>query len=205
MIIGPKYKICRRLGDGTFEKCQLPAFQQRKNRGQINRPRKHKGGQRSDYAIALIEKQRIRFGYGITERQLSNYVAASRLTGGNVAETLYRKLERRLDNVVYRMGLASTRRLARQLVSHGHIIVNGRRTTIPSYEVREGDVVMVRTESKRKAIFQNDKERFDASTAPAWLSVEKVEQRAVVSGVPVFDQNVEAANLGIVIGFYSRV
>lgn len=205
MISGPKYKVCRRLGDGVYEKCQLPAFQARKNRGQINKPRKHRSGQRSDFALALIEKQRVRFGYGITERQLSNYVKAATGHGGNTAANLYELLEKRLDNVVYRMGLAKTRRLARQLVSHGHIVVNNRKVTIPSYQVKKEDLVSVRKESKEKTIFLNLKEKQERKDVPAWLSFDLAELKAKVLGAPLPEAETEGSNLSTVIGFYSRV
>jgi small subunit ribosomal protein S4 len=205
MITGPKYKVCRRLGDGVYEKCQLPAFQQRKNRGHQNLPKKHRSGQRSDFANALIEKQRVRFGYGITERQMGNYVTKARQTGGNVAENLYRLLESRLDNVVYRAGLAKTRRLARQLVSHGHVTVNGRRVTIPSRHITQGEAVAVRPESKDKGAFTLVKEMAKDIRTPAWLSFDPISLKADVAGAPVFDPGAEGANFSTVIGFYSRV
>lgn len=205
MITGPKYKVCRRLGEGVYEKCQLPAFQMRKNRGHQNLPKKHRSGQRSDYGNALIEKQRVRFGYGITEGQLSNYVKSARKAGGNVAENLYRLLESRLDNIVYRTGLAKTRRFARQLVSHGHVTVNGRRVNIPSRHTKEGDVVAVRPQSRGKGAFATVQETAKEAHPPAWLSFDALSYSANVAGVPVFDQGIEGANFSTVIGFYSRV
>lgn len=205
MITGPKYKVCRRLGEGVYEKCQLPAFQVRKNRGHQNLPKKHRSGQRSDYANALIEKQKVRFGYGITERQLGNYVKSARKLGGNTAENLYRLLEARLDNVVYRSGLAKTRRLARQLVSHGHITVNGRRVNIPSRHIKEGEVVAVRPESKNKGAFSLVKEKKEEARLPVWLSFDLETFSANINGAPVFDPGAEGANFSTVIGFYSRV
>src|SRR5436190_12065337 len=122
MISKPKFKICRRLGPGVYDKCQTVKF------SASTGPAAGIGGKRpkalSEYGAQLVEKQKIRFSYGISERQLSNYVEkASHIKGAGTAEKLYEGLESRLDNAVYRMGLAPTRRAARQMVSHGHFVV----------------------------------------------------------------------------------
>jgi small subunit ribosomal protein S4 len=120
MIIGPKYKICRRLGSGVFDQCQSPKFmlsEAKKTKVAKKGPRK----QVSEYGQQLGEKQKIRFSYGISEKQLGNYVEEATSSKGSVAsEKLFELLETRLDNTIYRLGLASTRRLARQMASHGH-------------------------------------------------------------------------------------
>src|SRR5690606_40724543 len=124
MQTGPKYKICRRLGSHIYEKCQTQKFQlseARKGKGM-------RGGRRrnvSEYGEQLLEKQRVRFTYGLKERQFASYVKKATGTAAVPAEELYQSLERRLDNVIYRLGLAPSRAYARQLVSHGHITVNG--------------------------------------------------------------------------------
>jgi small subunit ribosomal protein S4 len=139
MKIGPKYKICKRLGGGIFEKCQTQKFQ-------IAEARARKRGSRrrgmSDYGKQLLEKQKVRFSYGITEKQLRKYVSSSTLAQDAVS-AIYSSLEMRLDNVVYRAGLASTRRMARQLVAHGHITVNGRKLKVPSYATKVDDEIAV--------------------------------------------------------------
>ena len=132
MKTGPRYKICKRLGNGVFEKCQTQKFTLSESRRsfQGRRPR-----QISDYGKQLLEKQRVRFTYGITEQQFVNYVNSATKKEGDAAATLLSTLERRLDNVVYRLGLAPTRRAARQMVVHGHILVNGKKAAIPSHVV----------------------------------------------------------------------
>src|SRR3989344_3371850 len=132
MLSKPKFKICRRLGSGVYDKCQTTKFSTSSKGGMASGKRPKAP---SEYGAQLIEKQKIRFSYGISERQLSNYVKKASLMKGAGAEKLYEELESRLDNVIYRMGLASTRRAARQMVSHGHFIVNDKKVTIPSYEV----------------------------------------------------------------------
>src|SRR3989344_7937940 len=159
MLIGPKYKICKRLGGGVFEKCQTQKFALAEGR---RKDRREGGGRRnlSDYGRQLLEMQRIRFMYGLGERQLYSYVKKSRegATADPMAP-LYQRLELRLDNVVYRLGFAHTRRLARQMVAHGHIRVNGHRMTIPSHTVRVGDSIAVREGSQSGTLFTSVRER----------------------------------------------
>src|SRR5581483_8756571 len=130
MLIGPKYKICKRLGSSVFEKCQTQKFQLAADRA----PRKTKGRRGgSDYGAQLIEKQKARFTYGLSEAQFSRYVhEAMEIKGKDSAAGLLARLEARLDNVVYRAGFVKTRRAARQLVSHGHVTVGGKRLNVPS-------------------------------------------------------------------------
>src|SRR6185312_9992594 len=123
MKIGPKYKIAKRLGASVFEKTQGQKFAIAQERTARNKPR---GRGATEYGKQLLEKQKVRITYGISERQFGNYVAEAMAThGANPAELLHRLLELRLDNVIYRLGLAPTRRAARQMVSHGHITVDG--------------------------------------------------------------------------------
>jgi small subunit ribosomal protein S4 len=167
MISKPKFKICRRLGPGVYDKCQTPKFASAATK---TLP----GGKRpkapTEYGAQLIEKQKIRFSYGISERQLSNYVKkASNIKGAGTAEKLFESLESRLDNVIYKMGLGASRRATRQMVSHGHFIVNNHRVTIPSYELKQGDVVKIREGSKTKKIFENLGDKLKDYTAPSWV------------------------------------
>lgn len=172
MKIGPKYKICKRLGSAVFEKCQTAKFSaaqdarapQKKGRGG-GRP-----GNMSEFKRQLTEKQKMRFSYGITEKQLSRYVSDALEHEGDPAKLLVDRLESRLDNVVYRMGLAKTRRLARQMVSHGHITVGAKKMTIPSYKVEKGDVISVREGSKSSPLFTSLAEQLASATTPSWIS-----------------------------------
>jgi len=201
MISKPKFKIGRRLGAGVYDKCQTPKFSA--SSGKFGGPNAHRPKALSEYGAQLIEKQKIRFSYGITERQLSNYVKkASLIKGAGTAEKFYEELESRLDNVVYRMGLAPSRRAARQMVSHGHFIVNDKKTTIPSYEVKVGDVVKIREGSKGKKIFDNLTERLKDYNSPSWLSFDVQKMEGRISNKP---KNVETfLDLNAVLEFYSR-
>jgi small subunit ribosomal protein S4 len=204
MIQGPKFKICRRLGPGVHEKCQTQRFV-------LSEARRGKKGGRagkkpkalSEFGLQLIEKQKIRFSYGVSEKQFSNYVKdAIAQKAMPVTEKLYQNLEKRLDNVVYRLGLSSTRPLARQMVSHGHIMVNGKRTKVPSYQVNEGDVVTIREGSKASVLFAEAPKKLKNFSTPSWLSFDADKIEAKVTGKP---KNTEGfLNFNAVLEFYSR-
>src|SRR3989339_1365240 len=169
MISKPKFKICRRLGPGVYDKCQTAKFSISTGKTALVGGRRPKA--LTEYGAQLVEKQKIRFSYGISERQLSNYVKKATLSKGvGTAEKLYEGLESRLDNVIYRMGLGSSRRATRQMVSHGHFVINNHRVTIPSYEVKIGDIVKIREGSKNKKIFDNLVERIKDYNPPSWVS-----------------------------------
>lgn len=198
MISKPKFKIARRLGAGVYDKAQTPKFAAAQKSQFGKRPKAL-----SEFGTQLIEKQKVRFSYGITERQLGNYVEkASHVKGAGTADKLYEILESRLDNSVYRMGLAPSRRAARQMVSHGHFTVNGTRVTIPSYELKQGDVIGVREGSKGRKIFENMAERLKDYTAPAWLSWDAERMEGKITDKP---KNTETfLDLNAVLEFYSR-
>jgi small subunit ribosomal protein S4 len=150
MKIGPRYKIARRLGAPIFEKTQTAKFKART--GETRRP-----PMRSDFGKQLIEKQKARFTYGVSEKQFSSYVKTVLESKTSVpVQKLLEKLETRLDNVVYRSGFASTRQFARQVVSHGHVLVNGRKLNVPSYVVKPGDMISIREGSKSNGIFKDE-------------------------------------------------
>ena len=202
MIIGPKYKICRRLGSGVFDKCQTQKFMVSEAK---KSPKTGKGHRRriSEYGQQLNEKQKIRFSYGITERQLANYVEEATQSKGSVtSEKLYEFLETRLDNVIYRLGLASTRRLARQMASHAHFTVNGTKTNIPSYRLKIGDVIAVRQGSKSSVLFQNLDTKLEKFQVPAWLSFDLSALSAKVTGTPKKED--AFLDFNTVLEFYSR-
>ena len=149
---------------------------------------KHPGGQRrakkSEYATQLTEKQKVKFVYGILEKQFRGYYEKAARADGNTGEVLLSLIERRLDNVVYRLGFASTRREARQLVNHGHYTVNGKRVNIPSYMVRVGDVIAVCEKSCSNNRFKKMKEDNAFVTAPKWLDRDTNTLQGKVIGLP---------------------
>jgi small subunit ribosomal protein S4 len=197
-----KYKICRRLGPGVFEKCQTPKFvlsEARHAKSMKNKRPKALSG----FALQFVEKQKVRFMYGISESQFSNYVKEAVVHKGTPAtEHLFFLLENRLDNVVYRFGLAHTRRLSRQMVSHGHITVNGKKTTVASQRVKVGDVIAVREGSKKSPLFADMAKKMKEYTLPNWLSFDAEALSGKVEGKP---KNTEGyLDLNTVLEFYSR-
>lgn len=202
MIKKPKYKIGRRLGAGVFEKCQTQKFALSEARHAKTRGRKRPRAL-SDYGLQLLEKQKIRYSYGLTEKQFVNYVKdAIKTKGVNAADKLYESLESRLDNTVYRLGIADTRSMARQMVSHGHLTVNGRRVTIPSYKVKVGDIVSAREGSRKSVLFSNLSKKLKDYNFPGWLTFDVNKIEAVVQGKPKNDQTF--LDFNTVLEFYSR-
>jgi small subunit ribosomal protein S4 len=199
MKIGPKYKICKRLGGGVFEKCQTQKFQLAEARARKGGSGRRRG--MSDYGKQLIEKQKVRFSYGITEKQLRKYVDIATASADAVS-TMNRELEMRLDNVIYRAGFASTRRMARQIVSHGHITVNGRKLKVPSYTTKVGDKIAVRDGSKSKTVFA-DVTRSNVS-APKWLNTDMKKLSLEVKAEPVFESGATIFDYPAVFELYSR-
>lgn len=201
MKIGPKFKIAKRLGAPIFEKTQSEKFAV----SQARRGRERKrGGQASDYKRQLVEKQKMRLTYGITEKQLKRYVDEATEKSNQPIALLMERLESRLDNAVYRLGLVKTRRFARQVVSHGHIVVNGKRLTIPSHKVKVGDVITVREGSKASGIFTNLAEKHEATAVPTWLTVDVKKLEGKVLGAPVYNPAEALFDPEQVMEFYSR-
>ncbi len=201
MKIGPKFKIAKRLGASIFEKTQTQKFALSQARaGKVRR----RPGQISDYKRQLTEKQKLRFTYGITEKQLRRYVDEAVAKSHQPISLLMERLETRLDNVVYRLGLAKTRRLARQIVAHGHIFVNGKRISIPSYRTRVGDKIAVREGSKQSGLFVQIAETHEATAVPSWLSIDIKKLTASMNGVPVYDPTETLFDPEQVMEYYSR-
>lgn len=202
MKIGPKYKIARRLGAAVFEKTQTAKFalnEQKKTKN--TRPKRPS----SVFGQQLIEKQKLRFTYGISEKQLKNYVtkviAASKT---NQSDLLYKSLENRLDNVVLRSGFVKTRPLARQAVSHGHFTVNGTRVNIPSYKVKKGDIVAVREGSKVKKLFENAEKALNETNAPSWLKLNSKDLSVEITGEAVYTPQELHFDLNSVMEYYKK-
>lgn len=145
----------------------------------------------------------MRFAYGISEKQLRKYVHIAN-TKKDPAQALYIGLETRLDNTVYRMGFAPTRRSARQMVSHGHITVNGKKMTVPSHAISKGDVIAVREGSVGKTLFVANQDTISSHTAPNWLTVNSKKLTATVKGTPEMSAGESLFDLPAVFEFYSR-
>jgi small subunit ribosomal protein S4 len=203
MLIGPKYKICKRLGSSVFEKCQTQKFQLAEARYPRKTGRPKRGGG-SDFGAQLLEKQKARFTYGLTESQFSRYVHEAMEQKGAAAGLLLSRLEARLDNVVFRAGFVKTRRAARQLVGHGHVFVNGRRLNVPSYKAEVGDVVSIRQESRPSPLFANRTDMMAETKAPAWMTFEDAGFAVKITATPTVEETQAPFSAATIIQFYSR-
>ena len=196
---GPKSKIARRFKDPIFGPDK--ALDRRSYGPGQHGPNKRRGKQ-SEYAIQLGEKQKAKYTYGILEKQFSNMFKAANAKSGITGEILLQLCERRLDNIVYRLGIAPTRRGARQLVSHRHITVNGSVVNIPSYRLREGDVVGVREKSKSlevvTASLSNNNQKHD------WLSWDTQAMSGTMINIPSRDQIPENIKESLIVELYSK-
>jgi len=197
--IRSKFKIAKRLGARIFEKTQTQKFALSEARTKL---KKRGGRAMSDYGRQLIEKQRVRFTYSITEGQLASYAAKAYLQK-NPSEALHLLLEMRLDSAVYAAGLAPTRRAARQMVSHGHIVVNGRRTTVPSHQVKKGDTFSVREGSKSSTLFTHLAKPDTVTRTANWIALDAGQMKAEVTGMPKYVVG-DALEYPAVFEFYSR-
>ena len=197
--IGPMTKKSRRLGvdlvggDAAFERRPYAP-------GQHGRARIKE----SEYRNQLQEKQKARFTYGVMEKQFHNYYDEASRRPGKTGDNLLELLERRLDNVVFRMGFASSRAQARQLVSHGHFAVNGRPTNVPSYATKVGDRVEVRESRRGREIFKVAAETMKAAQIPEWVSVDPAKLSGSVLSEPAREQMPLEFNEQLVVEYYSR-
>lgn len=196
---GPKTKIARKFGeaifgdDKAFEKRNYPPGQHGPNR---------RRGKKSEYATQLMEKQKAKYTYGILERQFRNMFKKATAASGITGEVLLQLCESRLDNVVYRMGLAPSRRGARQLVSHRHITVNGEIANIPSYQLKAGDVIAVREKSKSLEIIQNS--LANSSSVYEWITWNNETKQGTYVSVPSRVQIPENINEQHIVELYSK-
>lgn len=202
MKIGPKYKIARRLGSAVFEKTQTAKFSLNEQKKSKNLRQKRPS---SVFGQQLIEKQKLRFTYCITEKQLKNYVKKVIDTSKtNQSDLLFKKLENRLDNVVLRTGFVKTRPLARQAVSHGHFTVNGTRVNIPSYSVKKGDVIAVREGSKIKKLFENAEKTLSEAPTLSWLKTNAKDLSVQVTGEATYTPQELHFDLNSVMEYYKK-
>ncbi len=201
MKIGPKFKIAKRLGAPIFEKTQSQKFALSESRTGKTLKRR---GQTSDFKRQLIEKQKMRFSYGITEKQLRRYVDDAMEKSHQPIALLMERLELRLDNVIYRLGLAKTRQFARQMVSHGHVTVNGKRITVPSYKVAASDTIAIREGSKGSGLFTNFADNFQPTAIPAWLTFDLKKMEGKMTSQPSYDPTTIMFDPEQVLEYYSR-
>ncbi|MCC5827769.1 30S ribosomal protein S4, partial [Alkalimonas sp.] len=201
---GPKLKLSRREGTDLFLKSGVRAIDSKCNL--TTAPGQHgaRRGRLSDYGIQLREKQKVRRMYGVLEKQFRNYYKEAARLKGNTGENLLQLLESRLDNVVYRMGLASTRAEARQLVSHKAIMVNGRVVNIPSFTVLPEQVVSVREKAKKQARIAAAMELAGQREKPTWVEVDTTKLEGVFKRLPERSDLSADINEQLIVELYSK-
>jgi small subunit ribosomal protein S4 len=198
---GPKDRISRRFG--------IPLFGATKALEHKNYPpgmHGPKGSRRkqSDYSVALAEKQKLRYQYGILERQFRRYFQTALTKRGVTGEILLQLLETRLDNIVFRFGFANSRSAARQMVSHGHVQVNGKKVDIASYNVKPGDTVSVKDKPGSRSLAARNLELTQISPVPDWLTLNKEQFSGVVARIPSRDEIAPIVNEQLIVELYSR-
>jgi small subunit ribosomal protein S4 len=203
---GPVSRLCRREGMKLFLKGSKCYSKKCPFEKRATPPGQHQMRRRkvSEFGVQLREKQKVRRVYMVLERQFKRYFETAEARPGVTGENLLRLLETRLDNVVFRMGFASSRAQARQLVTHGHFTVNGKPTNIPSYQVKEGDIVAVRQTSTKSEYFKNVKDALRGAQRPDWLSVDADKFTGNISALPRRDQMPLELNEQLVVEYYSR-
>ncbi len=198
---GPKEKINRRFGvalfgpSKTLERRNFPPGQHGMRAGRRKK---------SDYSVALGEKQKLRFTYGVLEKQFRRYYQEAANSRGVTGDTLLQLLECRLDNVCYRLGLANTRDAARQLVNHGHILVDGQKVDIPSYKIKPGQVIKVSEKASSQQLALKNLDLTQNAIVPEWLSIDTDKKEAVVNRLPEASDAESIANVQLVVELYSR-
>ncbi|MGB2894823.1 MAG: 30S ribosomal protein S4 [Anaerolineales bacterium] len=208
--IGPVCKLCRREGEKLFlkgQRCFTPkcSFDRRGYPpGEHGRDAQWRRRRVSDYSRQLREKQKTRRIYGVTERQFRRYYRTAVQQRGLTGENLLKMLERRLDNVVFRLGYAESRAQARQLVTHGHFNVNGRRTDVPSMLVEPGDSIKVREGSRKRTLFQSLAGLAEPKTVPAWLERDLSDLSGTMLVSPERTDIDASLNDQLIVEYYSR-
>jgi small subunit ribosomal protein S4 len=198
---GPRVRISRRFGLPIFGPTK---YLERRNYG----PGMHgpKGSRRktTEYGLGLLEKQKLRYFYGLMERQFRGVYERARQRRGVTGEQMLQILETRLDNIVYHLGFANTRAAARQLVGHGHVKVNGRKVSIPSFGVKVNDAVEVKDNARSRQIATKNLESATSRAVPDWLSLNRDAFKGTVMRIPTQEEIHPIANVQAVVEFYSR-
>ncbi|EDY22385.1 ribosomal protein S4 [Chthoniobacter flavus Ellin428] len=198
---GPKTRISRRFGVALFGPSKAL---ERKNYGPGMHGPKGSRRKQSEYAIALGEKQKLRYQYGVLERQFRRYFTIASTRRGVTGEILLQLLETRLDNVIYRLGFANSRSAARQLVSHGHVQVNGRKVDVSSFNVKAGDAITIKDKPQSRRLAAKNLELTQITPVPEWLTVDKEQFSGKVSRIPSRDEIAPIVNEQLIVELYSR-
>src|SRR3984885_2560779 len=198
---GPKSKISRRFGVALFGPSKAL---ERKNYGPGMHGPKGSRRKQSDYAVALAEKQKLRYQYGVLEKQFRRYFGIASTRRGVTGEILLQLLKTRLDNVIYRLGFANSRSAARQMVSHGHVQVNGRKVDVSSFNVKAGDTITVKDKPQSRRLAAKYLELTQITQVPDWLAVDKDQFSGKVSRIPSREEIAPIVNEQLIVELYSR-
>jgi len=204
---GPKEKLSRKIGENLGLKAERSFSPKSAFLKKPYRPGVHGKSRRralSEFGTQLLEKQKIKFTYGLSERQLEKYFKEAKKRKGVTGDLLLIALEKRLDNTIYRSGLAASRVIARQLVSHGHFLVNNKKTTIPSYGVKIGDTITIKTKSRVKMIFFDLANKLKKHEAPSWLAVDKKNFEIKIKSEPQISDLPKNFTMNIITAWYSK-
>ena len=197
---GPRVRISRRFGIPIFGPTK---YLERRNYGPgVHGPKSRR--KTTEYGEGLIEKQKLRYYYGLMEKQFRGVYEKAKNRRGVTGETMLQILESRLDNVVYHLGFANTRAAARQMVNHGHITVNGRKAAIASFALKVNDVIVVKNNSVSRQLATKNLEVATSRAVPDWLSLSKDEFKGVIMRIPTRDEIKPIANEQTVVEFYFR-
>ena len=196
----PTTRINRRFGQAIF--APTKAFERKPHPPGQHGPRLRR--KFSEYAVGLNEKQKLRFMYGITEKQFRLTFEKAKNTRGVTGEIFLQMLETRLDSVIYRLGFAKSRAGARQLVGHGHICVNGQKTDIASFIVKEGDEIEVRERTSSRQLATRSMEESQGRTVPEWLTLNADSLKATINRLPSTEETENSINVQLIVEFYSR-
>ncbi len=207
--LGPSCRLCRAEGVKLYlkgERCNTDKCPLTKKKGMPGKGPRARIRKRSDYGLQLREKQKVKRIYGMLEKQFKIYFLKAERMRGITGENLIQLLERRLDNIVYRMHFASSRSMARQLVSHGHILVNGKKVNIPSYLVRENDEIEVRDKSKKLLVIKESLKEYSRSGVVPWLEVDPDRLWGKVKMIPRRSDVTDLANINeqLIVELYSK-
>ncbi len=198
---GPRGKVCRRLDYAAFESPKFSNIKKNYPPGEHGPTRRQR---LSEYGIQMREKQRIKYTYGVLERQFRNYFKRADRQEGKTGDNLMKMLESRLDNVVFRLGFAPTRRAARQIISHKHVLVNDASVNIPSYQVKSGDVIRIREKSKRMDVILDAVKKIRGENALSWLKLDKAKLSGEILHIPDREEIPQDFNEQLVVELYSK-
>ncbi len=206
---GPRCELCRYIGEKLMlkgDKCASPhcPFERRSNTARGSRLKTKTRRRVSDRGLQLREKQKVRFTYGVLEAQFRRFFEEAKRQPGMTSDNVLTLLERRLDNVVYRLGFGESRPHARQIVRHGHIWVNDRRVDVPSYVVNAGDVVSWRPGSAKTALYKVVAEQVEARNVPSWLRLDEQQMKGTVVSLPTSEDVDSRLSGKAVVEYYSR-